>query len=68
MKDNIWHSVDAISTTILKICDEPKILWSESYKRNLCSFSLVTVWLCNFLRKDIGTKAACKMLMKLTLV
>jgi len=33
----------------------------------LCSFSLITVWLCIiFWRKTIGTKIACKMLMKLT--
>jgi len=37
----------------------------------LCSFSLITVWLCNFLaqkywHKNIGAKAAHKMLIKLT--
>jgi hypothetical protein len=32
----------------------------------LRSFSLVTVWLCNFWSKEIGAKAAHKMLMKLT--
>jgi len=29
------------------------------------AFSLVTVWLCNFLAQEYGAKAACKMLMKL---
>jgi hypothetical protein len=29
--------------------------------------SLLTVWLCNFLLKNIGTKTACKMLVKLTI-
>jgi len=34
----------------------------------LSSFLLLSVWLCNFLtQKNIGTKAACKMLVKLTL-
>ncbi len=37
------------------------------YESVLLSFSLVTVWLCNFLRKNISAKAACKMLMKLTI-
>ncbi len=32
----------------------------------LRSFSLVTVWLCTFLQKNISKKAALKMLMKLT--
>ncbi len=32
----------------------------------LSSFSLVSVWLCIFWRKNISTKAAHKMLMKLT--
>jgi len=32
-----------------------------------CSFSLVTVWFCKK-KKNIGAKAACKMLMKLTTV
>jgi len=31
-----------------------------------CSFSLITGWLCIFLRKTIGAKAARKILMKLT--
>jgi len=31
-----------------------------------CSFSLITVWLYNFWQKNIGSKAARKMLMKLT--
>jgi len=35
-----------------------------SYKSALNSFSLVTVWI--LWRKNIGAKAACKMLMKLT--
>jgi len=29
-------------------------------------FSLITVWLCNFRHKNIGAKAAHKMLMKFT--
>ncbi len=32
----------------------------------LHSFSLIAVWLCNFWGKNMGAKAACKMLMKLT--
>jgi hypothetical protein len=36
------------------------------YETILHSFSLVTVWLCNFWCKNIGAKAARKMLMKLT--
>jgi hypothetical protein len=35
------------------------------YKSVLRSFTLITFWLCNFLQKNIDTKAACKMLMKL---
>jgi len=35
-------------------------------KSVLRSFSLITVWLCNFWHNNIGTKAACEMLMKLT--
>ncbi len=31
----------------------------------LLSFSLITIWLCNFLAKDIDAKAAHKMLIKL---
>jgi len=38
-----------------------------SYKSTLCGFSLIIVWLnCNFFRKNICTKAARKMMMKLT--
>jgi hypothetical protein len=32
------------------------------YKSVLFSFSLNTVWHCNLLRKNIGAKAACKMI------
>jgi len=32
----------------------------------LQSFSLLSVWLCNFLLKEIGTKSVHKMLVKLT--
>jgi len=38
------------------------------YKRALHSFSMITVWLYNFWQKNIGAKAARKMLMKLTIV
>ncbi len=37
-----------------------------SYKSALHSFSLITVWLCIFWWKNIGSKAARKMFMKLT--
>jgi len=37
-----------------------------SYKSILRSYSLISVWLCNFWHKNIDEKAACKMLMKLT--
>jgi len=37
-----------------------------SYKSDLHSFSLVTVWLCNFLAKNIGAKGTPKVLVKLT--
>jgi len=37
-----------------------------SYSSALHSFSLITVWLCNFWQKNIGAKAAHKMLTKLT--
>jgi hypothetical protein len=30
------------------------------------SFYVLTIWVCNFLRKDFGAKAAHKMLVKLT--
>ncbi len=33
----------------------------------LNSFSIITVWICNFLAQDIAAKAARKMLVKLTL-
>jgi len=33
---------------------------------DLHSCSLVAVWFCSFLSKNIGEKAACKMLVKLT--
>jgi len=36
------------------------------YKSALQSFSLVTIWLCNFWHKHISAKAAHKMLVKLT--
>ncbi len=36
-----------------------------SYKSVLCSFSLVTVWLCDFLAKEYQHKVAHKMLIKL---
>jgi hypothetical protein len=42
------------------------LLWPFLYKTVLSSFSLVTIWLCNFLAKNISSKAASKMLMKLT--
>ena len=43
------------------------ILWlAFLYKSVLHSFSLITVRLCNFCRKNIFPKAAYKMLMKLT--
>ena len=32
----------------------------------LRSVSVLTVWVCNFMQKDIGTKAASKLLVKLT--
>jgi hypothetical protein len=37
-----------------------------TYLSILRSFSLVTVWLIGFCRKNIGAKAAHKILMKLT--
>ena len=37
-----------------------------SYKSVWHSFSVITVWVCNFCQKEIGTKAACKLLAKLT--
>ncbi len=37
-----------------------------SYESAFCSLSLITVWLCDFFAKNIGTKAAHKLLMKLT--
>ncbi len=53
----LWHTgvnfIDHLHPTFL-------------YKSALRSFSLVAVWLCNFKRKNIGAKAARKMLMKLT--
>ena len=36
------------------------------YESVMFSFSLLTVCLCIFLRKEIGVKAACKILVKLT--
>jgi len=36
------------------------------YESVSCSFSLLTVWVCNFCQKKIGIKAAYKMLLKLT--
>jgi len=36
------------------------------YNRKLRSFFLIAVWLCDFWQKDVDTKAARKMLMKLT--
>ncbi len=38
------------------------------YESALCSFSLVTFWLCDFLQMDISEKIERKMLMKLTQV
>jgi hypothetical protein len=32
----------------------------------LCSFSVLTIWVCIFWRKDFGAKAAHKMLVKVT--
>jgi len=43
--------------------------WPFLYKSVLHSFSLVTVWLCNYLEQEywnIGAKAAHNMLIKLT--
>ncbi len=37
-----------------------------SCKRVFWNFSLLTVWLCNFLSKNLSAKAACKMLVQLT--
>jgi hypothetical protein len=37
-----------------------------SYESFLCSFYMLTIWVCNFLRKDFGAKAAHKMLVKWT--
>ncbi len=37
-----------------------------SYESFLCSFDVLTVWVCNFLAKDFGAKAAHKILVKLT--
>jgi len=37
------------------------------YKSVSSSFSLLTFWVCNFLAKNIGTKAARKVLIKLTI-
>jgi len=48
---------------ILCLVDHQIIL--SGPKNGYRSFSQLTVWLCNFQKKNIGTKAACKMLMKL---
>ncbi len=37
-----------------------------SYESFLCSFYVLTMWVCNFWQKDFGTKAAHKMLVNLT--
>ncbi len=43
------------------------ILWAAfSYKSFLRSFYVLTIWVCNFWRKEFGAKAAHKMLVKLT--
>jgi len=42
------------------------ILFKPFSRSALCSFSLITFWLCDFWQKNIGAKTARKMLMKLT--
>ena len=42
------------------------LLKTFSYKSALRSFSLISVWLCNFLAKEYCAKIGSKMLMKLT--
>jgi hypothetical protein len=37
-----------------------------SYQSSLCSLYVLTIWVSNFWQKDFGTKAAHKMLVKLT--
>ena len=37
-----------------------------SNQSSLRTFYVLTIWVCNFLAKDIGAKAAHKMLVKLT--
>ena len=37
-----------------------------SHESSLCSFYVLTIWVCNFLVKGFGAKAAHKMLVKLT--
>jgi len=37
-----------------------------SYKIFMSSFYVLTIWVCNFWRKDFGAKAAHKMFVKLT--
>ncbi len=44
------------------------LLEPHMYESALCSFSLVTFWLCDFLQMDISEKIERKMLMKLTQV
>ncbi len=37
-----------------------------SHESSLCSFYVLTIWVCNFLAKGFGAKAAHIMLVKLT--
>ena len=37
-------------------------------KSVLRSFSVLTIWVCNYCRMEISAKAACKLLVKLTIV
>jgi hypothetical protein len=39
---------------------------ATSYQSCLCTFNVLTIWVCNFLAKGFWRKAAHKMLVKLT--
>ncbi len=50
----------------LPVCTANILQAAFSYESFLRSFSVLTIWVCNFLAKGFSTNAAHKMLVKLT--
>ncbi len=68
----LWKNISAkaawkmLMKLIFDIVNFTNILWTSfTYLSVLQRFSLLAIWFCSFLWKNISAKAACKMLMKL---